>query len=61
NDDSYDPASSTLNFTIGDNYVNAFNGLIDDLRIYTASLNSAQINKIYAEGTEEHRSLAEEK
>ena len=51
--DSYDPVSSSLSFIIGDNYVNAFNGLIDDFRIYTVSLNSAQANKIYTEGARE--------
>jgi len=35
-----------------------FNGLIDDFRIYAVSLNSAQVNKIYAEGLKEHN-LAE--
>ncbi len=32
-----------------------FNGSIDDIRIYSEAISSAQVEKIYGEGTERHR------
>jgi len=67
NDDDCDPALSPDNLMISQKYgdpgtpyagAEPFNGLIDDFRIYAVSLNSAQVNKIYAEGLKEHN-LAE--
>ena len=36
----------------------AFDGLIDEVRIYEEALTSTQIQKIYAEGLEKHQNLA---
>jgi len=48
--DTYDPVASSNNLIIGDNYVNSFNGLLDDVRIYKESLSEAKIKQIYVEG-----------
>jgi len=40
-------------------YINeSFPGIIDEVRIYKKSLTSVQIQKIYAQGVDEHRDLA---
>jgi len=57
-DPKYDPVSSSNNFIIGDGYVNPFNGLLDDVRIYEEALSSAQIKKLYVEGTRKRGLLA---
>ena len=55
-----DSASKTLigqhNFASPDN-LNAFGGLIDEVRIYEESLTAGEIERIYAEGLEKHRDL----
>jgi prepilin-type N-terminal cleavage/methylation domain-containing protein len=50
---------AVLNLRIGWGSVNPsdsyFNGLIDDVRIYTSALSSSEIQKLYAEGKDRHQ------
>ncbi len=47
---------SGVNLRIGA-YYGSFNGLIDDVRIYTQALSTSEIQKHYAEGLERHKNL----
>jgi prepilin-type N-terminal cleavage/methylation domain-containing protein len=50
------PISNSIDLTIGSytNGTNPFLGLIDEVRIYSAALTSAEIQKLYAEGAASH-------
>ncbi len=50
--------TTTSNLTISTPGFGAFNGLIDEVRIYSRALSSAEIQKLYAEGLPYHQ-LAE--
>ena len=50
--DIYDPMASSNDFRIGDGYVNSFNGLLDNIQIYTNILSETQIKQLYVEGAE---------
>jgi prepilin-type N-terminal cleavage/methylation domain-containing protein len=55
--------SSATNYFKADNLMRGYSnqytsGIIDEVRIYSAALTSAEIQKLYAEGLERHQNLA---
>jgi hypothetical protein len=52
------PSTSTYNFNIGSGYSHAFNGLIDDARIYNCELSSQEIQDLYSQGGTSGTSLS---
>ncbi|MCL5011249.1 MAG: LamG domain-containing protein, partial [Patescibacteria group bacterium] len=50
--------ADTSNLVIGKSANYRFNGLIDDVRIYSAALTQARIEQLYAQGLETHQNLA---
>ncbi len=69
NENPVDNEASTGSVTQNDNNLyfgkwpgggqNDFNGLIDEVRIYSVALTSVQIQKLYAEGAKKRGLLAE--
>jgi prepilin-type N-terminal cleavage/methylation domain-containing protein len=55
--DTYDPVSSSNNFIIGDGYVNPFNGLLKNVRVYKKTLPLSRIQEIYAQEEQEQNLL----